>query len=137
MQASVVSDCTSERLPISWPKFELDPPDRRQHGAADAIFLFRTGERAALPRHRRLAVGDPIVVHQPVDIVPDGRLELGLLLLEIEHLRIRLEPVEGDVEGPGGNPAARGIRSQRADARGEVGARRGRECAQRDDDSQA
>ena len=137
MQASVVSDCTSERLPISWPKFDSTPQIAASMVRLTPYFSSARASARALPRHRRLAVGDPIVVHQPVDIVPDRRLELGLLLLEIEHLRIRLEPVEGDVERPGGNPAARGLRSQRADARGEVGARRGRECAQRGDNAEA
>ena len=42
-------------------------------------------------------------------IVPDRRLELRLILLEVEHLHVRLEPVEGRVERLGGNPRARGL----------------------------
>jgi hypothetical protein len=77
--------------------------------AAHAIGLFGAGERARFPRHRRLAVGDPLGFDQPVDIIPHRGLELRLPLLEIEHLHVRLEPVEGRVERLGGNPRARGL----------------------------
>ena len=99
-------------MPISWPKLRLHPPDRRQHVAADADIAPPRGRArapslaiAALPSATRSSSDEP------VDIVPDRRLELGLLLLEIEHFHVGLEPVEGDVEGAGGNPAARGLGS--------------------------
>ncbi len=78
------------------------------------------------PRHRRLALGDAIVLDQAVDIIPDRRLELRLALLEIEHLHVRLKAVEDGVGGLGGNPRARGVRPQAGDAFREVRSRGGR-----------
>ena len=123
-----MSDWTRGRPPISEPKFEFDPPDRRQHVAADAKGLFGVREGAGLPRHRRLAVGDALLVDQAVHVVPDRRLELGLRLLELEHLHVRLQAVERPIEGRVRDAGADGVRPQRGDASTEVGprGRRGR-----------
>ncbi len=111
-------------MPISAPKFELDAPDRREHEAAHAIGLLGACERAHFPRHRRFAVGDALVLDQAVYVVPDRRLELRLLLLEIEHLHVRRKPVEGGVERLSRNSCARGFGLQGRDTLSEVRARR-------------
>ncbi len=82
-------------------EIRFDPPDRGDHVAADAVGLLGVGERAGVLRHRRLAVGDPLLVDQARDIVPDRRLELRLLLLEFQHLHVGLKPAEGLVERGG------------------------------------
>ena len=107
-------------------EIQLHAPDRRQYVAADPELLLRAEKRARLAPHRRFAVGDPVVAGEGVDIVPDRRLELRLLALEIEHFHVRLESVEGDAEGVSGNPVARGLGFERTDAGGEVSPRRGR-----------
>ena len=103
----------------------LHAPDRRQDIAADAISLLGARERAGFSRHRRLAVGDALVVDEGRHIVPDRRLELRLLLREIEHLHVGLQPVEGQVERPARNPRVRAVDPQRGEAGGKIGPRRG------------
>ena len=85
-------------------EIRLDPPNRRQHVPADAVSLFRVSERLGVFGHRRLAVRNPLLVDEALDIVPDRRLELRLLFLEFEHLHVGLKPIEGLVEGAGETP---------------------------------
>ncbi len=98
----------------------LHPPDGGQHVPADAVGLFRVGERRRVTRHRRLAVGNPLLVDQARDIVPDRRLELRLLLLELQHLRVRLKPCKRPVKCRARDSGALGVGAQARDAGGKV-----------------
>ena len=109
----------------------FDPPDRRQHVAADAVRLFGVGEGARLARHRRPAVGDPLVVDKAGDIVPDRRRELGLRLLELQYFHIRLEAGERAIDRLARDARPLGVSLQRRDAGGKVGAGRRRSRGRR------
>ena len=80
-------------------------------------------ERAGLARHRRLAVGDALLVDEAVHIVPDRGLEFGLRLLKLEHLHVRLQAVERLIERRVGNAGPGCVGPERGDAGAEVGAR--------------
>ena len=88
----------------------------------DAEARLGLGERARFARHRRLAVGDALVVDQAGHVVPDRRLEFGLVGLELEHLRVRLQLVERGGDRLVRHALGRGVGAQRGDAGGEVGA---------------
>ena len=91
LQASVLSDCTSGRPPMSSPKFDSTPQIAASTYRLDAEPRLGLGERARFARHRRLAVDDALVVDEAGHVVPDRRLEFGLAGLEIEHLRVGLQ----------------------------------------------
>ena len=107
-------------------EIQFDAPDRRENVAADAIGLFRPSQRARFPSHRRLAVGDPLVIDEGGHIVPDRGLELGLILLEIEHLHIRRKAAEGCVEGRARDAGLGGVGLELRHAAGEIRVRRRR-----------
>ena len=105
-------------------EIRLDPPDRCEHIPADAVRLLGARERASFFRHRRLAVRDALFVDEARHIIPDRRLELRLLPSEVEHLHVRLQSVEGDVERAARNPGPLPVDPQRGETGGKIRPRR-------------
>jgi hypothetical protein len=99
----------------------LDAPDARDDVAVDPEARFRGRERLPVLAHGGAPIGDALVIHEGRDVVPDRRLELGLIILKLQHLEVGLEPARGGVERLGRDAAGRGLLAQAREAAAEVG----------------
>ena len=66
-------------------------------------------ERVGVTAEHGLAVVDPFLIDEPRHVVPDRRRELGLLVLEMQHV-VGFEAIRCGIEGLGCNPMRRGGR---------------------------
>ena len=118
-RTSVASDCTRGRPPKSLPKFELDAPDAGDHMAVDAEAGLGRGERLAPLLHGGAAVLHPLLVDERRQIIPDRRLELGLVVHEFEDRQIGLDAAGGHVESLAGDALGGGLAAQARTGRSE------------------
>ncbi|EXI72584.1 MAG: hypothetical protein AW07_03189 [Candidatus Accumulibacter sp. SK-11] len=90
----------SEQRPLAEvaPEVALDTPDGDDGVRVDSVALGGGGERRSplLPQHQR--VGDPLVVHQAGEVIPDRRAELGLVVEELQHAHVRAQPFRQAIE---------------------------------------
>ena len=75
--------------------------------------------------HRGAAFLDPLVVDEEAEIVPDRRLELGLVVHQLEDLHVGLHAGDGGVEGLAGHALGDGLAFEAGEAGAEIGLRRG------------
>ncbi|MNX63084.1 hypothetical protein D3C86_940730 [compost metagenome] len=83
-------------------------PHGRDGGRVDAVARRRARQLRLPPRHARLAVRHPLVIHQARHVVPDGRLEFGLRIQQINDRHIGRQP--GRMRIKGGRRHARFLR---------------------------
>jgi hypothetical protein len=86
--------------------------------AVDAEAGLRRGQGLAPSAHGGFAVLHPLVVHEGGEIIPDRRLELRLVVHEVEDRQVGLDAAGRRVEGlgrdaPGGRLAAQADRQER------------------------
>ena len=110
---------------MSLPKFELDPPDAGDDVAVDAEPALGLRQRGAPAAHRGAAFLDPLVVDEEAEIVPDRRLELGLVVHQLEDLHVGLHAGGRGVVGLARHALGDGLAFQAGEAGAEIGLRRG------------
>ena len=82
-------------------------------------FLDRIERRAPLREHGP-PVRDTLIVDERGEIIPDRRLELRLLLLQLENALVRGKPAHLRVECAGGNSFRGSLRLHARDAGAEI-----------------
>src|SRR5579872_877012 len=98
----------------------FDAPDRGDDRARNAVALLRQSEGAGVFAQAVLAVGDPLVVDEAGEIVPDRRLEFRLVLLQAEDFHVRLHAGGRLVEDRAPDSAMDGLVANRGETRGEI-----------------
>jgi hypothetical protein len=99
----------------------FDAPDRRDRIAVDAIGLFHRVELRLVGGQHLAALGEPVVVHENVEIVPDRLGEFRLRIHQIHDPQIGREAGGETLETGLRDVAACGIRPHRSHALIEIG----------------
>jgi hypothetical protein len=94
----------------------LDAPDRRDRVAVDAVGLLRGVELRLVLGEDLLALGEAVVVHQDIEIVPDRLGEFGLRIQQVHDAQIGREACREALEILLRDVAACGIRPHRGNA---------------------
>ncbi len=81
-------------------EIRFDTPERDEDVSIDPEASLDAAERVGVAVEHGLAVVDPLLVDEPRHIVPDRRRELGLLVLEMQHV-VGLEAARRGIEGLG------------------------------------
>ena len=98
----------------------FDAPDGDHDMAIDAEARFDRIERRAPLRQHGSAVRDALIIDESGEIIPDRRLELGLLLLQVEHGPIGGKPARLRIEGRCGDALGFRLRPHALQAGGEI-----------------
>ena len=113
-------------------EIRFDAPHRDHCRRIDAIALLGRLQRAGVAAHQRAALLDALLVDEAGEIIPDRRLELGLLVHEARGV-IGLEPARRAGDRARGDARRRRGMAQAGEAGGEIGSRR-RGAEQRGED---
>ena len=105
-------------------EIRFDAPDAGDREAVDPVARFRRRERLPPLAHGGLAVLDAFLVDEGGEIVPDRRLELGLVVHQLEDLQVGLDAPGRRVECLAGNALGGGLAAQPGKAGAEVRLRR-------------
>ena len=111
---------------MSLPKFDSTPQTPAMMWRSTPKRLSACASACAPAAHRGAAFLDPLVVDEEAEIVPDRRLELGLVVHQLEDLHVGLHAGGDRVEGLARHALGGGLAAQAGEAGAEIGLRRGR-----------
>ena len=94
--------------------------------AVDAEARLGRGKRLSRLPHGGAAVLHPLLVDEGREVIPDRRLELGLVVHEVEDRQIRGDAAGRDVESLAGHALGGGLAAQGGEAGAEIGLGRSR-----------
>ena len=106
-------------------EIRLDAPHAGDDVAVDAVAALRRRERLGMLTHGGAPVRDALLVDEGGHVVPDRRLELGLVVHQLEHAHVGLHARKGAIEGGGRDALGGRLPAQAGEAGAEVGLRDG------------